>query len=98
MVGVENELNIPTVYELCQNFPNPFNPSTTIKYSLPKASKVKLALFNLLGEEVATLVNEEKVAGKYEVEFSASKLPSGVYFYQLKAGEFIAVKKMILLK
>ena len=89
MVGVENELNVPTVYELYQNYPNPFNPTTKIKYSVPKTSKVSLALFTILGEEIATLVNEEKTAGNYEVEFNASNLPSGVYFYRLQAGEFI---------
>ena len=85
-------------YLLEQNYPNPFNPITTIKFSVPKTSKVKLTLFNLLGEEVATLVNEEKNAGNYTVEFNATNLPSGVYFYQLKAGELISTKKMILLK
>ena len=98
VVGVENDLNIPLVFNLEQNYPNPFNPSTTIKYSIRELSKVKLTLFNLLGEEVATLVNEEKYWGNYSVEFNAVSLPSGVYFYQLKAGEFINTKKMILLK
>jgi hypothetical protein len=98
VVGVENELNIPTVYELFQNYPNPFNPITTIKYSVPELSKVKLTLFNLLGEEVATLVNEEKLAGNYSVEFNAASLPSGVYFYRLQAGSFVETKKMILMK
>jgi hypothetical protein len=97
-VDVENDLNAPLVFNLEQNYPNPFNPSTTIKYTIPELSKVKLTLFNLLGEEVTTLVNEEKIAGNYSVEFNASALPSGVYFYELRAGEYIAVKKMILLK
>ncbi len=65
-------LNIPLVFNLYQNYPNPFNPSTTIKYSMPESSKVKLTLFNLLGEEVTTLVNEEKTAGNYSVEFNAA--------------------------
>ena len=98
VVGVENELNVPTVYELYQNYPNPFNPTTIIKYAVLKTSKVSLALFTILGEEIATLVNEEKTAGNYEVEFNASNLPSGVYFYRLQAGEFISTKKMMLLK
>jgi len=98
VVSVENELNIPTVYELFQNYPNPFNPSTTIKYSIPEISKVTLTLFNLLGEEVTKLVNDEKPAGEYEVKFEASNLPSGVYFYELRAGKYTAVKKMILLR
>jgi hypothetical protein len=85
-------------YTLYQNYPNPFNPSTTIKYSIPELSKVKLTLFNLLGEEVTTLVDEERSAGNYSVEFNASNLPSGVYFYQLMAGEYTSVKKMLLIK
>ncbi len=85
-------------FYLEQNYPNPFNPSTKIKYSVPELAMVKLTLFNLLGEEVTTLVNEEKNAGNYSVEFNAASLPSGVYFYQLKAGEFISTKKMILIK
>lgn len=97
-VGVSDELNTPLVFNLYQNYPNPFNPSTTIKYSIPELSKVRLTLFNLLGEEVTTLVNEEKIAGNYSVEFNASSAPSGVYFYQLKAGEYIQTKKMILIK
>ena len=98
VVGVDNELNVPTVYELYQNYPNPFNPTTMIKYAIPKTSKVSLTLFTILGEEMATLVNEEKTAGNYEVEFNASNLPSGVYFYRLQAGSFVETKKMILLK
>ena len=97
VTGVEEELQ-PLTFSLEQNYPNPFNPSTTIKYSIPELSKVKLTLFNLLGEEVATLVNEEKVSGNYTVDFNATNLPSGVYFYQLKAGEYIETKKMILIK
>jgi enterochelin esterase family protein len=108
VVGVKDEESLPDKFALFQNYPNPFNPSTTIKYSIPGMSKVSLRLFNLLGEEVITLVNEEKSAGTYEVEFSAKggsasggnaySLPSGVYFYQLKAGTFIETKKMLLLK
>ena len=97
-VGVGDELNTPSTFNLYQNYPNPFNPSTTIKYSIPELSKVKLALFNLLGEEVTTLVNEEKNVGNYSVEFNAVALPSGVYFCQLRAGSFIQTKKMLLLK
>ncbi|MCW8806322.1 MAG: T9SS type A sorting domain-containing protein, partial [Ignavibacteriaceae bacterium] len=76
----------------------PFNPSTSIKFGIPEVSKVKLILFNLLGEEVATLVNEEKTAGYYTVEFNASNLPSGIYFYRLQAGKFAETKKMMLMK
>jgi predicted GH43/DUF377 family glycosyl hydrolase len=98
IVSIEDETILPTEFVLEQNYPNPFNPSTTIKYSIPELSNVKLTLFNLLGEEVTTLVNEEKMAGNYSVEFNAANLPSGVYFYQLKAEEYISTKKMILMK
>lgn len=84
--------------ELLDNYPNPFNPSTIIKYSLKDDGKVSLKIFNSLGEEVRTLVNEIKPAGNYEVEFNASELPSGIYIYSIQAGEYISSKKMILLK
>jgi hypothetical protein len=85
-------------YDLAQNFPNPFNPSTTIRYQIPQAGIVTLKIYDILGSEVATLVNEEKLAGKYEVNFNASSLASGVYIYKIQAGSFINSKKMILLK
>ena len=97
-VGIEDEFPLPTVYSLYQNFPNPFNPSTTIKYSIPNEGRVSLTVFNLLGEEVTTLVNEEQSAGNYKVEFNISSLPSGVYFYQLKAGTFVSTRKMLLIR
>jgi len=98
-VGIEEELNeIPTEFLLSQNYPNPFNPSTKIKYSVPQSANVSIKVFDILGNEIETLVNEEKPAGTYEVTWYAEQLPSGVYFYQLKAGEYRAVKKMILLK
>ena len=89
---------VPVEYNLAQNFPNPFNPSTTIRYQIPKDGIVTLKVYDILGSEVATLVNEEKVAGKYEVNFNASSLASGVYIYKIQAGSFINSKKMILLK
>jgi photosystem II stability/assembly factor-like uncharacterized protein len=85
-------------FTLSQNYPNPFNPSTTIIYSIPIAGKVSLKIFDVLGNEIATLVNEEKTSGKYTVNFDASNLTSGVYFYRLQTGDFISTKKMILLK
>lgn len=85
-------------FTLDQNFPNPFNPNTLIKYSIPKSSQVSLKIFNTLGQEMETLVNEEKQVGTYEVNWNASNLQSGVYFYRLQAGDFIQTKKMILLK
>jgi len=93
----DNEL-LPAKYSLLQNFPNPFNPTTTIRYQLPKDGLVILKIYDILGREVATLVNEEKVAGKYEVNFNASSLVSEVYIYKIQAGEFVNSKKMLLLK
>jgi hypothetical protein len=89
---------LPTGLALEQNYPNPFNPSTTIRYSLPRKSSVQLAIFNTLGQRVATLVRGEKEAGYHEVRFEASGLASGVYFYQLQAGEYVATKKLSLLR
>ena len=83
---------------LSQNFPNPFNPSTKIKYSIPQASKVIIKVFDILGNEIETLVKEEKQTGTYEITWYAENLPSGVYFYQLKAGNFVETQKMLLLK
>ena len=96
--GVEDENNLPIECALEQNFPNPFNPSTVISYQLPVGSEVTLKVYDILGNEVATLVDEFKPVGRYEIEFNASALPSGVYFYKLQAGSFIETKKMLLLK
>jgi photosystem II stability/assembly factor-like uncharacterized protein len=85
-------------YDLTQNFPNPFNPSTTIRYQIPQDGIVTLKIYDILGSEVVTLVNEEKVAGKYEVNFNASNFSSGVYFYTIKAGSFMQTRKMLLMK
>ena len=89
---------IPNEYTLAQNYPNPFNPTTTIQFALPTGSQVVLKIYNLLGREVATLVNEELQSGKYKVDFEANDLPSGVYFYQIRAGGFSKTKKLTLLK
>ena len=83
---------------LSQNYPNPFNPVTTITYQIPQTGFVTLKVYDILGREVATLVNEEKPAGSYEVKFIGNGLTSGIYFYQLKAGDYSETKKMILLK
>ncbi len=88
----------PSGFSLSQNYPNPFNPSTAISYQLPANSFATLKVYDVLGGEIVTLVNEEKPAGLYEVEFDASEFGSGVYFYQLKAGSFIETKKMVLLR
>lgn len=98
IVGVEDEEKLPTEFVLEQNFPNPFNPSTTFRYSIPTLSKVVIKVYDILGNEIATLMDEEKSVGAYELTWDAADLPSGVYFYQLKAGEYVNTKKMILLK
>lgn len=89
---------VPTKYELAQNYPNPFNPSTTIHYQVPADGFITLKVFDLLGREVATLVNEEQKADYYKVTFDAGRLASGVYFYRLQAGDFTAVKRLMVLK
>lgn len=89
---------LPTEYQLSQNFPNPFNPSTMIKYSIPKEGMVTLKVFDMLGKEVATLVNKYQTPGNYSVNFNASNLPSGVYIYKIESNNFSAVKKLMLLK
>ncbi|MEG8947476.1 T9SS type A sorting domain-containing protein [Rosettibacter firmus] len=95
----ESELvSISNEYILEQNYPNPFNPSTKITYSLPEASFVTLKVFDILGKEIVTLVNETKPSGKHEVEFDASQFPSGTYIYKLTAGNYQTIKKMLLLK
>ena len=89
---------IPKVFSLEQNYPNPFNSTTTINYSIPKASLVTIKIYDVLGNEVSTLLNTEKSAGYYKLKFNASKLASGIYFYRMRAGDFISIKKLILLK
>lgn len=97
--GVEElENGVPKFYNLSQNFPNPFNPSTTIKFQIPKDGFVTLKIYDVLGKEIATLVNEEEASGNYKVDFNASQLSSGIYFYRIQAGEFSQTKKMILLR
>ncbi|MBK7631516.1 MAG: T9SS type A sorting domain-containing protein [Ignavibacteriales bacterium] len=85
-------------YNLGQNFPNPFNPNTKIIWQSPVSEWQTIKVYDVLGNEVTTLVNEERPAGRYEIEFDASKLSSGVYFYQIKVGDFVSTKKMILMK
>jgi len=98
LMVLSGEIITPDEYALEQNYPNPFNPSTTIKFGVPKESIVKLSIYNVLGELVSTLVNEEKLSGTYEVEFNATVLSSGIYFYRLQAGSFVETKKMVLMK
>lgn len=106
-IGVDEDYDqIPSTFELLQNYPNPFNPETTIKYYVPKLSFITIKVYDVIGNEISTLVNEEKTAGIYEVEFNPAGLPSGVYFYQLRISNpstssgqgFVDVKKMLLLK
>jgi hypothetical protein len=94
----EGSNNIPEIYSLEQNYPNPFNPSTSIEFKIPENVIVSLKIYDVLGKEVVTLINEEKNAGTYEVNFNASALSSGVYFYKLEAGNFVQTRKMVLMK
>ncbi len=105
LVDVNDKNKVPNIFQLYQNYPNPFNPSTTIQYSIPSnknssegATLVTLKIYDLLGREVETLVNEQKLPGFYEIKFSAANLSSGVYFYRIKAANFVETKKMILLR
>jgi hypothetical protein len=92
------DTGVPASYSLSQNYPNPFNPATNIKYSIKQQSQVSLKVYDVLGKEVESLVNQNQNAGSYEVNFNASKLASGVYIYRLTAGDFVQSMKMILIK
>jgi len=94
----ENGTTTPDRYELHQNEPNPFNPVTNINYDIPKNSFVKLVVYDLLGKEIKTLVNENKTSGRYSVSFNGLNLPSGVYLYRLETDNFTDVKKMLMIK
>ena len=96
--AIEVDLGAPTKFELSQNYPNPFNPSTTICFNLPQAGYVKLTLFNILGQEVKTLVNESKESGVHTINFDATELNSGIYIYKLESGSFTQTRKMTLVK
>jgi hypothetical protein len=98
VTSVQKEPSVIGDFELYQNYPNPFNPGTTISFSLPKNAFVTLKVYNTLGQEVASLVNGEVVAGRHEVRWDAGNMPSGVYSYQLRAGEFRQMQRMILMK
>jgi hypothetical protein len=98
LTGVNTNKNIVSDYKLEQNYPNPFNPSTKIEYDLPKEGMISLKIYDMLGREVKTLVNEHKNAGSYNIEFNANHLTSGIYFYRLTSGNFTQVKKLILIK
>jgi hypothetical protein len=96
--GIKNNSNIPKTFSLSQNYPNPFNPATTIKYELPKDAFVTIKVYDIVGREIFTLVNENKQAGYYSVNFNGINFASGVYFYRIKAGDYNAVKRMVLIK
>lgn len=96
--NVENSMSIVYEFNLEQNYPNPFNPSTTINYSIPNNGFVKLAVYNILGEEVSTLVNKVQSAGNYSIDFNASELPSGIYLYRIDTQNLSLSKKLILTK
>jgi hypothetical protein len=96
--GIAGKEEILQNYILRQNYPNPFNPKTSIIYSIPNQSFVQLKIYDILGKEVATLVDEEKTAGIYKVEFNGNSLSNGLYFYRMQSGKFIDTKKFILLK
>ena len=89
---------VPKAFALDQNFPNPFNPTTQLNYALPSDSYVTLKIYNVLGQVVVTLVDELQTSGYKTVEFDASRLPSGLYFYRLQAGTFTSIRKMMLMK
>lgn len=89
---------LPEKYNLYNNYPNPFNSSTKIRFTLPEQSNVKLEIYNVLGERVSLVINDERIAGYYEVNFDADKLTSGVYFYRLITDKFTDVKKMLFVK
>jgi len=94
-----NDINgLPANYVLDQNYPNPFNPNTTIEYHLPKSALVNISIYNVLGQQVTTLVNSRQPAGEQKIVFDGSKLSSGVYFYKLQTDDFVQVKKMLLMK
>ncbi len=100
-IEIGKQKNIPQEFSLYQNYPNPFNPSTTIEFALPKASEVTLQIFNILGEEVVTLVSDRLNAGKYKVKWNVylqGEMASGVYLYRLKAGDFVKTCKMLLIQ
>jgi hypothetical protein len=97
-VNVNIDVNLPSSYSLDQNYPNPFNPSTTFRFSIANDEWVTLSLFNAIGQRVNTLINRDMKAGKYEFSFNLSRLSSGIYFYRLDAGNYSAVKKLVLMK
>ena len=97
-VGEKENTEIPATFKLLQNYPNPFNPTTRIRYGIPESETVRITIVNILGKEIMVFENEEKEAGYYSIDFNASDLPSGVYFYRIQVGSFIDTKKILLIK
>jgi hypothetical protein len=97
-VGVRNESSPPNTFGLLQNYPNPFNPTTNLEFQVASLGFVSLEIFDPLGRKMATLLSEQRPAGSYTVKWDAHNLPSGVYFYRLRAGPFVDTKKLLLLK
>ena len=98
VTAVEDDEIVPLEFRMEQNYPNPFNPSTIIRFSVSEKSNVVLKVYDILGSEVATLVNNDMDIGRYEVEFRADNYSSGIYIYKISAGNFVSTKKMILLR
>jgi hypothetical protein len=98
ITAVNDKPILKSSFILYQNYPNPFNPTTTINYSVPKQSFVTIKVYDVLGREVATLVNENKPVGNYSIQFNANKLTSGIYFYGMESGSYSQAKKLLLLK
>ena len=98
ITNTKKKLSVPNRFKLWQNYPNPFNPATKIKFALPKSGFTKIVIYDLLGRETRTLINQEVEAGYHELLFDASNLSGGVYFYKIESGEFQQTKKMIVLK
>ncbi|HMD13306.1 MAG TPA: T9SS type A sorting domain-containing protein, partial [Bacteroidota bacterium] len=96
--GVKDPKNLPRVFALAQNYPNPFNPVTRIEYQVPKTAVVTIKVYNVLGQEVSTLVNSVKTAGYYQASFGGAQYSTGIYFYRMSAGSFVSTKKMVYLK
>jgi len=96
--GGDNNSNLPISYNLSQNYPNPFNPVTKINFAIPKQGYVNLKIYDMLGREVKTLMNEVKTPGNYSIDFNASNLSSGIYFYKLQVNDFVNIKKMVVIK
>ena len=98
VVSNETVGEIPSTLELDQNYPNPFNPTTNIRFGLPSSGLVNLTVYNMLGQKVAELVNDNKAAGWHTIAFDASKLSSGIYFYKIQSGNYVKTNKMLLVK